>query len=190
MAAITSSKRGFTLIELMTVITIMAVMMGVAVAAWLDWSRGAGMRSSLLDVQSSLALTRQWAITHRVRTQYVYGNVVTSGVDRGFYTICTNNSEGVSVPVGNVSLLADNIVFTNYVKENGDIEDRPDIVFKLDGTSASSEGSEELKFELVELYRATPLRARITVYPLTGRTKAEPVVVADDGHGGGGGGGR
>jgi len=179
-------KRGFTLIELLTVITIMAVMMGIAVAAWIDWGRGAGMRGSSLDVQSSITLARQWAITHRVRTQYIYGNTNVASIDRGFYVICTNNSSGIPVPVGNVSLMAENVVFTNTPPAVA----LPTIVFKLDGTCSGS-GATDQTMDLLELNRATPLRSRITIYPLTGRCKIADIASASSGGGGGGrGGGR
>ena len=45
MAALNTKRRGFTLIELMAVMAIMAIMMAIAVGAYLDYSRGAGMRA-------------------------------------------------------------------------------------------------------------------------------------------------
>lgn len=185
MGTITSRKSGFTLIELLTVVTIMAVMMGIAVAAWIDWSRGAAMRSSMLDAQASLALARQWAITHRVRTYYVYGNTNSSSIDRGYYAICTNNADKTAlIPVGNTSMLAENVVYTNTPGKT-----LPTVAFKLDGTCSG--GATDMSFDLTELNRATPLRTRIKIAPLTGRCRSETVILESEGGGGGrDGGGR
>ena len=55
----------FTLIELLMVMVVAVVIMTVSLPAFISLGRGAGMRTAVNNVRSTLALSRQWAITHR-----------------------------------------------------------------------------------------------------------------------------
>jgi prepilin-type N-terminal cleavage/methylation domain-containing protein len=62
----------FTLVELLIVMVLMAIIVGMAVPAFLGIGRGAGMRGGVSSVCSTLSLLRQWAITHREEVSFAY----------------------------------------------------------------------------------------------------------------------
>lgn len=74
-----ASVPSFTLIELLTVIAVMAMIIAIAAPAFVGIGRGAGMRGAVSGTKSTLSLLRQWAITHRERVSfYYYQNVAQS----------------------------------------------------------------------------------------------------------------
>lgn len=58
-------RGGFTLVELLIVVVIMAIMIGVALPRFEDIGRGSKMRAATTELRSTLALARQWAIANR-----------------------------------------------------------------------------------------------------------------------------
>jgi prepilin-type N-terminal cleavage/methylation domain-containing protein len=65
-------QSGFTLIELLVVIGIMAVMLALAMPAFTGLGRGTSMQTAVAELRTTLALARQYAITHRVYTFVVF----------------------------------------------------------------------------------------------------------------------
>jgi len=70
--------RGFTLVELLLVIVLMAIIIAISAPAFIGMGRGAGMRGSVSGVRSTLSLLRQWAITHREEVTFHYFEGVAS----------------------------------------------------------------------------------------------------------------
>jgi prepilin-type N-terminal cleavage/methylation domain-containing protein len=68
----TLSRRGFTLVELLTVIGILIVMMMYALPAFTGLAKGSGMQAAVSELRSTLSLARQWAVTHRETTYVVF----------------------------------------------------------------------------------------------------------------------
>lgn len=151
---------GFTLIELLAVLVIMAMMMSVAVVAFFQITHAAGMRASVVNMQSSLNLARQNAITYRVRTLFTYGNMESSNeLAVGYYVITTNGAM-----IGWTNRLNIGVVFTN--PQSGSLQ------FTLDGSCAGL--AVETNIMLMERDKgAKALSNMITVYPLTGRIKVK-----------------
>lgn len=56
---------GFTLVELLIVVTIMAIMVAIALPRFEDIGRGSKMRAAINELRSTVALARQWAIANR-----------------------------------------------------------------------------------------------------------------------------
>ncbi len=56
-------KRGYTLAELLAVMLIMVILMGVAVNSFYGMGRGARLRGAVSTFNTTLALTRQYAVT-------------------------------------------------------------------------------------------------------------------------------
>ena len=64
-------QSAFTLIELLVVMVIAVVIMAVSLPSFISMGRGAGMRTAVNNIRSTVALSRQWAITHREQITFV-----------------------------------------------------------------------------------------------------------------------
>jgi prepilin-type N-terminal cleavage/methylation domain-containing protein len=81
-------KKGFTLLELLVVMVIVAVISAVALPSFLSMGKGAALRTTTANVYANLSLARQWAITHRTTTILRYCYETTNSVyKRSFYNI-------------------------------------------------------------------------------------------------------
>jgi prepilin-type N-terminal cleavage/methylation domain-containing protein len=153
----TVKRAGFTLVEMLAVVTIMAIMMAIAVGAFMSFGRGAGLRGSTMNVQTSLNLARQRAITYREKTLFAYGNL--GDPARGWYTLTTNG-----VLIGGTNYLSDGLVFTNPAAGS--------FVFDLDGSCDG--GAVVKRVTLMERDREVNAMSNVlSIYPLTGRVKSE-----------------
>jgi prepilin-type N-terminal cleavage/methylation domain-containing protein len=80
-------KSGFTLIELMVAIAILAVLVAISIPAYLSWRPNYRLRSAVLDLQTNMQLTRMEAIRYNQNCSINFNN---PGTDQ--YTIpCLNN---------------------------------------------------------------------------------------------------
>lgn len=150
------SGAGFTLIELMAVLVITAIMLSISVVAFVQIGHAAGMKASVLSVQSGLNLARQNAITYRTRTTFSYTNLISdSEMPVGCFIVTTNK-----VVIGQTNRLDIGIVFTN--PSNGAL------TFTLDGSCDGNDAN----IMLTERDKgANALSNAITVDSLTGRIK-------------------
>ncbi len=154
-----AGRRGFTLIEMLAVMAIMAILMAIAVAAYVDWGRGAAMRGAVLNVQCALINARQWTITYNARTTFTYGNTISpaSGSQQGYYTL-TNSVQGI---IGSTNCLPEGVIFDGTVPDS--------VTFKLDG-SCGGIGTKKI---VLKENRANGLTNIISVYMLTGRASVD-----------------
>src|ERR1039457_6253592 len=67
-----SRKAGFTLIEMLTVIVIIAIILGIGVPTFTNLMKSGGLTGASREVANALGLARQYAITHRTTTQVVF----------------------------------------------------------------------------------------------------------------------
>ncbi len=153
-------KRGFTLIEMLAVMMIMGILMAITIASYLDWNREAAIRGSTWGVDSSIEHARQWAITHRVRTSWMWTNVVSGAGMRGCYVVTTNTTLPSAGMVSETNYLAEGVVF-------GDVTEGL-ITFKSDGSATG--GVTAIKL-IIQETRTNGLTREIKVFPLTGRSK-------------------
>lgn len=72
-----TNRRGFTLTELLVVIGIIGLMLALVLPAFTGLGRSAGMNSAVMQVRTTLALARQWAITSRQSTYVVFADGTT-----------------------------------------------------------------------------------------------------------------
>lgn len=73
-----AADAGVTLIEMLLIMVIMAILMGIAVPAFMSMGKGTGMKAVVNAVHSSMALSRQWAITKKEPVSFVCANLVTT----------------------------------------------------------------------------------------------------------------
>lgn len=67
-----SRQHGFTLVELISVLVILAILLSIALPALTNLSKANAMGAAAREVSNTLNLSRQYAITHRVRTRVVF----------------------------------------------------------------------------------------------------------------------
>ncbi len=66
------SYKGFTLIEIMIAIAIMAIIAGIAIPNYIEWSMGARLRSAVNDLSSDLAMARLRAIKSSAKVGVIF----------------------------------------------------------------------------------------------------------------------
>lgn len=67
-----TSRLGFTLVELLVTVGIMAVIITLTIPSFTGLGRGAKMDSALSGLKSTFSLARQWSITHRDTVYVVF----------------------------------------------------------------------------------------------------------------------
>ena len=162
-------RNAFTLIEMLAVLGIVGIMMVIAVGAFDSMGRGQGLRGGVLNVRSSLALARQYAVTHRERATLVVGNGMSpAGRRTGYYVI--TNSAGQAI--GATNFLTDGIVFTNTSPDR--------IEFKYDGSCGGNSrswpqlaGGLGREIVIKEDRPKYSLTATTVVFRLTGQAKSK-----------------
>ena len=116
-------RRAFTLIEMLTVLAIIAFIMGLSIGAFRDFGRGAGMRGSMLHAKSGFNMARQYAITHRIHTTIHYANL--DGEAQGYYYIMIPTNR----LVGTTNYLSSGVAFST----GSGFETNP-VTFNFDGS--------------------------------------------------------
>lgn len=113
----TNGRKAFTLIELLAVMAIMILVAGIGIGGYFGMTRGAAIRSAVLNLKSTLSLARQAALTRGKRTYVLFES-------DGYY-VCQKG--GVSThDVGSGQFMADEFANWDGVFEVGSI------IFRLD----------------------------------------------------------
>ncbi len=124
-----SNKRGFTLVELLAVITIIAIMVAVSIPA-MRALQGTALQTGARQVQNELMLARQYAITQRLPVRFVICVGTNSMPDRGTNHVCraysivaaTNDVNNVLVgwtPVQDWRFLPEGVLFSDQNDRGG-----------------------------------------------------------------------
>jgi prepilin-type N-terminal cleavage/methylation domain-containing protein len=94
---------GFTLVELLTVLVIVAVLIGLAVPAVTNLMKSGGVSAASREVANTIGLARQYAITHRMYARVVFPYSQTgSRPDMWYrtYAVMTNRNNTVAAGWG------------------------------------------------------------------------------------------
>jgi type II secretory pathway pseudopilin PulG len=114
-------RYGFTIVELLMVITIMMLMMGLGYLGFISISKGANVKNALLQVKSGTSIAREKAVTSRQRvfflvpTQVVTdNNYVRSNMVYSSYLLASEVTGGIASPstiIGRAESFPEGVVF-------------------------------------------------------------------------------
>lgn len=156
---------GFTLIELLIVVVIMAIIIGISAPVFIGMSRGAGMRAAVRSVCSTLALVRQWAITHREEVTFSYLNFTAPMPSSCYYVV---NAAGIVISQTNA--LPMDVKFA-CDPEGSSVSS---ITFKTDGGLDSGSATIPITiYDRQSLAAGRDVRKTITINGLTGGIRVE-----------------
>ncbi|MBT3294137.1 MAG: prepilin-type N-terminal cleavage/methylation domain-containing protein [Verrucomicrobia bacterium] len=152
-------RRGFTLLELLVVMAIMAMIMGATMAAYFSIGQGARIRGAVNTLQSNLALARQRTVLQQIPLSVVFSNNVTSGT--WHYQVEEAES---GARIGEVMHVPPGVDLLTEAAE--DIGDGDRITFR-------PSGSADPEFATIKLVEAVNVDQvwTLTVYGLTGLVK-------------------
>lgn len=95
------SIRGFTLIELITIITILAVLLGVGIPAYVSWIPDMNLRSAISNIKFDIELAKSTAIKENTSCALVFD----TSTDPDSYTVFIDNVTTNLVRDGGESLI-------------------------------------------------------------------------------------
>jgi type II secretory pathway pseudopilin PulG len=148
-----SRQGGYTLAEALVVLTIIGLITGVTVPAFMNYLRSNRIRSSATYFQTALRYARQRAVTKHIQTRVSY----LPNTDPGQYTIwegkpdASGNLSAWTATQPKVHYLDDGVTFANdaaqpvndYYDGSGSItpnlpDGQPDIIFGIDGSAVNA----------------------------------------------------
>ena len=154
-------RRGFTLVELLIVMVLMAIIIGMAAPAFIGMGRGAGMRGGVRAVCSTLSLLRQYAITHRETVYFAY--FATNAPSPSYYY--ATNSAGLAIISTNYD--RPTLPMETVFKEDGII------AFKSDGGLTTRTDTEIIIYDRASKSTAHEISRTIKINGLTGAVRVE-----------------
>ena len=176
-----SLPTAFTLIELLVVMVIAVVIMSVSLPSFISLGRGAGMRNAVNNVHSTIALSRQWAITHREQITFVAsstGMVYNMTNNPPDFSLTTNDHAcyyAVSAEGTLVQSITDLPLDVKFSEDSGD-KSATNLTFKTDGGldgSASAPSDIVLVDRKSLIFPNIPIKKTISINRLTGGIRVE-----------------
>lgn len=171
------APRAFTLIELLVVMVIAAVIMAVSLPSFISMGRGAGMRTAVNNVRSTLALSRQWAITHREQITFVASSTGLVYTTNNLIVLATNDHACyyATNAVGDlIQSITDLPLDVTFGDPSGTPPCETNLTFKTDG--GLTIGAATINIVLVDkksLNLPTHITKTITINGLTGGIRVQ-----------------
>ena len=159
---------------------IAVVIMAVSLPSFLSMGRGAGMRTAVNNVRSTVALSRQWAITHREEITFVASSTglvynMTNNLQDRFSKTTNDHACYYAISAVNTGLVQSITDLPLDVTFDDTSLNVTSLTFKTDGGLAS--GSDTKKIVLVDKKSLIPPNTRIektiSINGLTGGIKVE-----------------
>jgi type II secretion system protein H len=119
-------EKGFTLVEIIIVIAIMAIMMAISIPSFVDWRKNQNFRTTAIGITSFMREARSMAITKGLQHQVVF-NPTSKSYQLQVYNITTTSFDAASqalfvpkdVTIRSDSAGASTVVMTVIFNTNG-----------------------------------------------------------------------
>ena len=161
------SASAFTLIELLVVMVIAVVIMAVSLPSFISMGRGAGMRTAVNNIRSTVALSRQWAITHREQITFVASSTgMVYNMTNGVFSEATNDhacyyaTNAAGTLVQSITDLPLDVTFDDTSETN--------LTFKTDGGLTDLTPLPIVLVDKTSIIRGDPITKTISINGLTG----------------------
>ncbi len=170
------SRRAFSLIELITVLTIFSLLIAISVGTYYAWNQTAALRGATDLTLSGLTRARQYAITQRVPTYFYFTN---ANPRRAYFAARTNSITDARerIDIEPPRYLPLNITLQIFPSEySASPHDDAYFYFKPNGRPYNEHDDTPFDDDLsIILTRgATNLTQTIRIDPLTGHARAVP----------------
>lgn len=139
-----SAQRGFSLVELLTVVAIIGILSLVTIPGFINLYRARKLKTSLTKVANDLRSARQLAVTSSTTVRIAYAE---NG--RAYYIFQSNDEGATWTPVGLSPRMVEDTVyfqsdsgaskFTDTI-DDGALGDLPDVVFLRTGVAQAPAG--------------------------------------------------
>ncbi len=163
-------RSGYTLLEMVAVLALMATLLTLAVGAFLGWGQTHAVNAAEVQMLTGLARAREYAVTQRRETILTATNVTVALGQRGYFNLSFIGDDGVARPLGPTNALPRGVRFAL------DGQDPASVAFRPDGACADDVAWSDLttrRFAFVHQARAQTLRRTIEVSRLTGLARVQ-----------------
>jgi prepilin-type N-terminal cleavage/methylation domain-containing protein len=135
-------SRGYSLLELITVVAIIGIMGLVTIPAFMNYARSNSLKSAFMTVTTDIRNCRQRAISRNSQVRLE----LTSNNSYSFYEKTSSGTWGnlthfSGSGAGNTKFLEKGLTFSANNLGDTDSNSKPDILFKADGTVNAGSGT-------------------------------------------------
>ena len=152
---------------------IAVVIMAVSLPSFISLGRGAGMRTAVNNVRSTVALSRQWAITHREEIRFVASSTgMVYNMTNGVFSQTSNDHAcyyATSAEGTLVQSITDLPLDVTFGDPNGTPNSKTNLIFHTDGGLG---GATTVFIKLVDK-RNPSVEKTISINELTGGIRVE-----------------
>jgi len=158
---------------------IAVILMAVSLPSFISVGRGAGMRTATSSIRSTVALSRQWAITHREEITFVASSTGLVWTTNNLPVLTTNDhacyyaTNAAGDLIQSITDLPLDVTFSEDVSDKSATR----LTFKTDGGLAGAGGAATTNIVLVDkksrISPNTPIKTTISINGLTGGIRVQ-----------------